>query len=327
MPSIPTVTGDVDVNDLGVTLMHEHIFVLTPTLHDAFPGFMGWNEETAIANAKERLIGLKAGGIDTIVDLTAPGLGRNVRRVAKVVEGTGLQVVVCTGFYTYADLPFPFKYNGPGKLVDDPKDDLLVSLFVKDIEVGIEDTGIKAGVLKCCTDEPGVTEDIDRILRAVARTHLRTDVPIATHTHPGTRRGLDQQRVFGEEGVDLGRVIIGHCNDTTDLDYLEELIHNGSFIGFDRCGLDLAAELDAQLDTLATLCERGYADRIVLSHDRHCTSDWFPEEAVVKLEPQWNFNYVQEELLPGLYERGVNKAQVDQMMVDNPRTFFAQSHK
>ena len=245
------------------------------------------DEEALVADAHEKLKQIKASGIDTIVDMTAPGLGRQVKRVARAVEGTGLNVIVVTGYYTYTDLPFPMKYNGPGRLFNtDPDDAFLVDLFVGDIEEGIEGTGIKAGVVKCCTDEPGVTPDIERLIRAVAKTHLRTDVPIMTHTHAKSRRGLDQQRILREEGVDLSRVLIGHSNETSDLDYLIEMMEAGSYLGFDRCGLMVDHPLDDQQETLVELCKRGYAGQIVLSQDRHCSSDWFPEDGVVAMLPR-----------------------------------------
>jgi phosphotriesterase-related protein len=323
MTKIPIVGGEIEAAQMGRTLMHEHIFIRTPELQEAWPGFMGWDEEKAVADAREKLKGLKAAGIDTIVDMTAPGLGRQVQRVARAVEGTGLQVIVVTGYYTYTDLPFPMKYNGAGKLFNnDPDDRFLSDLFVRDIEEGIEGTGIKAGVVKCCTDEPGVTPDIDRLIRAVAKTHLRTDVPIMTHSHAKSKRGLDQQRILREEGVDLSRVLIGHSNETSDLGYLIELLDNGSYLGFDRCGLKIDHPLEDQQETLAELCKRGYAGQIVLSHDRHCTSDWFPEEGVIAALPEWNYGFVQGSLIPGLLENGVTEDQIDQMMHRNPIAFF-----
>jgi phosphotriesterase-related protein len=324
MTRIPIVGGEIDVSQLGTTLMHEHVFVRTPELQEAWPGFMGWDEDAVVADAREKLTAMKASGIDTIVDMTAPGLGRQVRRVARAVEGTGLQVIVVTGYYTYTDLPFPMKYNGPGKLFNnDPDDAFLVDLFVRDIEEGIEGTDIKAGVVKCCTDLPGVTEDIERLIRAVAKTHLRTDVPIMTHSHAKSRRGLDQQRILREEGVDLTRVLIGHSNETADVDYLVEVLDAGSYLGFDRCGLKIDEPLEDQQATLAELCRRGYASQIVLSHDRHCTSDWFAEDGVVAALPEWHYGFIQGSLLPGLREDGVTEDQIDQMMNRNPQAFFA----
>lgn len=327
MRKIPTVTGEIGVDQLGMTLMHEHIFIRTPDLQESFPGFMDWDEEREISRARAHLGELKRRGVDTIVDMTAPGLGRDVHRIARAVDGTGLQVILVTGYYTFAELPFPFKYNGPGKLFDDPDDSVLVDLFVNDVLVGIQGTKIRAGALKCCTDEPGVTADLDRLIRAVATAHHRTDVPITTHTHAPSRRGLDQQRILAEEGVDLSRVLIGHSNETTDLDYLTTLMDAGSYIGFDRCGLSSTLDLPSQIETLSELCRLGYAEKIVVSHDRHCRSDWFREEDLERLLPDWNHRYVQDDLLPALRERGATDAQIERMTKINPREFFAASSR
>lgn len=324
MTGIPIVGGEIDAAQLGRTLMHEHVFIRTPDLQESWPGFMGWNEETAVADAHRKLSAIKASGIDTIVDMTVPGLGRQVRRVARAVAGTGLQVIAVTGFYTYANLPFPFRFHGKGKLLDnDPDDRFLVDLFVRDVVEGIEGTDIRAGAVKCVTDEPGVTEDVDRVIRAAAKTHLRTDVPIITHSHAKSRRGLDQQRILREEGVDLSRVVIGHSNEADDIGYLIEVLDNGSYLGFDRCGISVDEPLDAQQAMLVELCRRGYADRIVLAHDRHCTSDWFTDEAVATVVPEWHHGFIQGSLVPGLLDNGVTQDQIDQMLIHNPRRFFA----
>src|SRR3954451_20666248 len=321
---IPIVGGEIAASELGRTLMHEHIFIRTPELQEAWPGFMGWDDDAAIAAAREKLTKIKASGVDTIVDMTAPGLGRQVGRVAKAVEGTGLNVIVVTGYYTYTDLPFPMRYNGAGKLFNnDPDDSFLVDLFVRDIEEGIEGTDIRAGVVKCCTDEPGVTPDIERLIRAAAKTHLRTDVPIMTHTHAKTRRGLDQQRILREEGVDLSRVLIGHSNETNDLGYLIEMMEAGSYLGFDRCGLKIDHPLEDQQATLVELCKRGYAGQIVLSQDRNCAWDWTTQDVLEMALPEWHHGFVQESLIPALLEDGVTEDQVDQMMIKNPIDFFS----
>ena len=112
--------------------------------------------------------------------------------------------------------------------------DHVADLFIRDITQGIGNSGVKAAIIKCATDEGGLTPGVERVLRACARTHRQTGVPITTHTHAPSFRGRDQQRVFEEEGVDLSRVIIGHCGDSTDLDYLKELMDRGSMIGMDR---------------------------------------------------------------------------------------------
>ena len=257
--------------------MHEHVFMLTPEIQRNYPEAWG-DEAKREADAISRLNELKSRGVDSIVDLTVIGLGRYIPRIARIAAATDINIVVATGFYTYNDVPMYFHFRGPGTLLDGPE--IMTDMFVRDITDGIADTGIKAAILKCATDEPGVTPGVERVLRAVAQAHRQTGVPISTHTHAATRRGLEQQRIFTEEGVDLSRVVIGHCGDTTDIGYLEELIDNGSYIGMDRFGLDSFLSTEERVNTVATMCERGHADKMVLSHDASCFIDWLPEELV-----------------------------------------------
>jgi phosphotriesterase-related protein len=198
----------------------------------------------------------------------------------------------------------------------------MTEMFVKDIEEGIADTGVKAAILKCATDYQGLTPGVERVLRAVAQAHRQTGVPISTHTHARTKRGLEQQRIFEEEGVDLSRVIIGHSGDTTDLDYLEELTSRGSYLGMDRFGIDSLLPFEDRVTTVARMCERGQADKMVLSQDAACFSDWFPEETVGAMLPNWHYLHIHNDVIPALKQRGVTDQQITTMLVDNPRKIF-----
>jgi phosphotriesterase-related protein len=307
MTDVQTARGPVPAADLGTTLMHEHVFVLSPELQSNYD--IGWQEEARVTDAITRLNELKGVGVDTIVDLTVVGLGRYIPRIARIAQETAVNIVVASGLYTYNDLPHYFDYRPVEQMAD---------LFVTDITEGIAGTGVKAAILKCATDEPGVTPGVDKVLRAVAQAHLRTGVPISTHTHAGTRRGLEQQRIFKEEGVDLSHVVIGHSGDTTDLDYLEELMAAGSYIGMDRFGVDVFLPFEQRVDTVAQLCGRGRADRMVLSHDAACHMDWFDENMLRLAAPRWNYLHISKDVLPALRERGVTEEQIDLMMVKNP---------
>ncbi|HMZ14693.1 MAG TPA: phosphotriesterase-related protein [Mycobacterium sp.] len=319
MTTVQTARGPIPTTDLGVVLMHEHVFVLSPEIIANYPE--GWGDEAAReADAVEKLNALKAVGVDTIVDPTVIGLGRYIPRIQRVAAQTDLQIVVATGVYTYNDVPMYFHFTGPGTGMGGPE--TMTDLFVRDITEGIAGTGVKAAILKCATDEPGVTPGVERVLRAVAQAHVRTGVPITTHTHAGTRRGLEQQRIFAEEGVDLTRVIIGHSGDTTDLDYLEELIAAGSYLGMDRFGLDFLLSFSDRVDTVARMCERGHADKMVLSHDASCYIDWLPEEALPLVVPNWHYLHIHHDVLPALRQRGVTEEQITTMLVDNPRAIF-----
>jgi phosphotriesterase-related protein len=312
MPAVQTARGPVDTGNLGRVLMHEHVFVISTEIQQNYPEEWG-PEDARVADAIRRLNELKAAGIDTILDPTALGLGRYVPRIKRIADQIGLNIIVATGLYTFDVLPHYFGSRG---------EDVMTSMFVRDIEKGIADTGIKAGVIKCATDAPGVTPGVERVLRCCARAHRQTGVPITTHTHARTKRGIEQQKIFKEEGVDLSRVVIGHCGDTDDIAYLEELMANGSTIGMDRFGIDALLSTEARVDTVAKLCKRGYADRMVLSHDAACYLDWIPGELPPPTMRHWNYLHISKDVLPMLRERGVTDAQIQQMLVDNPRRYF-----
>jgi phosphotriesterase-related protein len=323
MATVETVRGAVDTSHLGQVLMHEHIFVLTPELMENYD--TGWDEEVRVSEAIARLKELKANGIDTIVDLTVAGLGRYIPRIQRVNAETDLNIVVATGLYTYNDVPHYFHFRGPGRLFDVPE--LLTEMFVHDVKEGIAETGVKAGIFKCATDEPGVTEGVERVLRSVAQAHRATGVPISTHTHAHSRRGIDQQDIFEQEGVDLSRVVIGHSGDTTDLDYLKEVMNRGSFIGMDRFGIDVLLPFEDRVNTVAALCEQGFAGQMVLSHDAACFNDWLPQDALPVMTPNWHYLHITRDVIPALKTRGVTDEQVKQMMVDNPRRIFERERK
>jgi phosphotriesterase-related protein len=311
MATVQTATGPIDTAALGFTLMHEHIYVLTEGLYATFPHL--WDREARIKRATEALAEAKAHGVSTIVDLTVLGLGRDVTLAREVSKRSGVNVIVATGLYTYDEVPRYFAMRDVDHMAD---------LFVRDIEQGIQGTDIRAAILKVATDEKGVTEGVEKVLRAVARAHRRTGVPISTHTHAKTERGLDQQRIFREEGVDLGRVVIGHSGDTEDITYLEKLIAAGSYIGMDRFGIDMYMPTDKRVATIAALCERGHAGRIVLSHDTSCYIDWFPEELLKGAAPNWHYLHIPDDVIPALRSSGVSDEQIRQMTIGNPRRIF-----
>ena len=320
MPLLNTAAGAIDTANLGVTLMHEHVFIMTTEIMENYPE--GWGDGAKReADAIVRLNELKSRGVDTIVDLTVVGLGRYVPRIARIAAATELNIVVATGLYTYNDVPMYFHYLGPGAPLGGPEP--MIEMFVRDIEHGIGDTGIKAAILKCATDEPGVTPGVERVLRAVAQAHRETGVPISTHTHAETKRGLEQQRIFAEEGVDLTRVIIGHSGDTTDIGYLEELIAAGSYLGMDRFGVDAFLSTEERVKTVATMCERGHAEKMVLSHDASCYFDALPEATLPVALPNWHYLHIHNDVIPALRRRGVTDEQLTTMLVDNPRRIFS----
>jgi phosphotriesterase-related protein len=317
--TVETARGPIPADDLGRVLAHEHVFVLSPEILQNYPEVWG-DEDERVNDAIRRLTELKQAGIDTIIDPTALGLGRYVPRVARIAQQLELNIVVATGLYTFDVVPHFFGARLPGTGPDGS--DPMVNMFVQDIVEGIGGSGVKAGVIKCATDIPGVTKDVERVLRACAQTHRKTGVPLTTHTNAAMKRGLEQQRIFKEEGVDLERVVIGHCGDTDDLDYLLEVMSYGSILGMDRFGIDALLTTEKRVATVAELCKQGHADQMVLSHDCSCFLDWIPGELPPAQMPNWTYLHISKDVLPMLRAAGVTETQIDEMLIQTPKRFL-----
>lgn len=317
MSEVPTARGPVHPAQLGRTLMHEHVAVGDHELARTFPHAYAIDRDAVIAHAAARLDALVDDGIDTIVDMTVLGLGRDIGLVGAVAARTRMQIVVATGAYVLRDLPPTLQLRGPGRTAFGGPEPL-TELFLHDLRNGIEGTGIRAGVLKFATDRFGMTKDCERVVRAVAQAHLTTGVLISTHSNASHRSGLDQQRVLAEEGVPLDRVLIGHSGDTEDLDYLRQLMDAGSAIGLDRFGLDFYLAQDRRLDVLVTLVAEGYTDRLVLSHDASCHHLGYRPAEMAAIAPRHDLSLISRQVLPALLKRGVDERAVHTMLVDNP---------
>jgi phosphotriesterase-related protein len=317
---VQTVLGPVAAADLGRTLMHEHVFVLTSDIQQNFPDEWG-DEDARVADAVAKLAELPEIGVRTIVDPTVIGLGRYIPRIKRIAEQVPeLNIIVATGVYTYTDVPGFFLHRGPGlgEGVPDP----MVDMFVADITTGISGTGVRAGLLKCAIDHAGLTPGVERILRAVGEAHLRTGVPITVHTHPGSRTGLEVKRVLLDEiGVDPHKVVLGHSGDTDDADHLTELAEAGFLLGMDRMGINTERTFEQRCDIVVEMCRRGFAERMVLSHDAACYIDWV-DPNVKPLLTQWHYLHIEQEVLPYLREHGVTEDQITAMLVDSPRAYF-----
>lgn len=316
MGSVQTYLGAIDSADLGLTLIHEHLFVRNFELERNFPD-PEWNESEALERAARGLVALHQLGVRTVVDLTVPGLGRDAALISTLARRVPVTLIASTGYYTADVLPVFFQFRGPGRMVS--QTDPLVDYFVRDIEQGIAGAGVRASMLKVMTDRAGFTEDVMRVLDAAAIAHARTGVTITTHSHPGSRNGLQQQALLRERGVPTERIIIGHSGDTDDLDYLMELMDGGSTIGMDRFGMEHILPDTARVQTVLSLLNRGYADRIVLSHDAAFYSHVTPPSWRAREAPTWNMENLPRRVIPMLREGGAAEADLDRMLVRNPR--------
>lgn len=317
MPSVETVQGAVDAQDLGIVLVHEHVRFRDEAVAVQWPD--RYDEQQELQLALEAVTAAKDRGVQTIVDPTAMFGGRDVHFMKRVSDQTGVRIVACTGIYSYDHLPHYFENRD---------EDVMAEHFVSDIERGIQGTEIKAAFLKCAADAAGVTERIEKIHRAVARASLQTGAPIMAHSMPAVETAPRQVEIFEEEGVDLSRVQIAHCGDTEDVEYIERLIDKGVYVGLDRYGLEMVVPIEKRNATAAELLRRGHAEQLMISQDFCATIDWFPRE----LEPMfvasgairnWSMTLVFDEVVPALREQGVmDDAVFETIFVANPRRWL-----
>jgi phosphotriesterase-related protein len=314
MATVDTVQGPVDAGELGTVLVHEHVRFRDEAVAENWPReYDGTAEMEAALEAVE---GAAGRGVNTIFDPTAMFGGRDVRFMQRVSERTGMNIVACTGIYTYDFLPHYFENRS---------EDQMAELFVGDIERGIQGTDVKAAFIKCAADEPGLTPNVEKVHRAAARASVQTGAPIMAHSRPASNTGPRQVEIFLEEGVDPAKVQIAHTGDSDDLDYIERLLDTGVWIGLDRYGLELYLPMERRNATFAELLRRGHAGRIHVSQDFCATIDWFPAEAeeqlvAAGLVKDWSMTLVFEQVLPWLRDEGVLDDDVEhQLFVDNPR--------
>jgi phosphotriesterase-related protein len=314
--TVDSVTGPVDLDELGTTLIHEHFRTTDEAGRFQFPHLYDeqaeWDAAMSDANAVE------GHGVKTVVEPSAMFLHRDVSFSKRVAEESGLQVIVATGIYTYDYLP---------QFLQNRDEDAIAAIFVHEIENGIQGTDIKPAFIKCAADEPGITPNIEKVHRAAARASVQTGLPIMAHSHPASGTGPEQMRIFGEEGVEPAKVQVAHTGDTDDLDYIEKLLDTGCWIGMDRYGLDLYLPTEQRNKTVLALLERGYADRMFLSQDYCSTIDWFPAEVQEYLKtnevPKWSMTFLFEEVIPELEERGMTGDQLKTMLEENPKRWLA----
>jgi phosphotriesterase-related protein len=306
---VQTVLGPIPAAQLGVTLSHEHVYVFMGEDNHHYPWLfdLAATRERAVEEVREA----KAGGVDTIIDLTTPDLGRDVALVQDVAQATGMNIVVATGIWR--DVPRSFWARDIDKIAD---------IFVHEIEAGIGTTGIRAGIIKVASDAGGVPPEAERVLRGAARALRRTGCPISTHQWAPERVGARQVEILEDEGAPMDRVCIGHSADTTDVAYLESLLERGVYLSMDRYpGAPGRPGWQERNQTVKALVDDGWAHRLMLGHDYAPAPVSAGSQRVPPGEPT-RYLFLTTVALPALRRDGVPQETIDLMMRDVPRRFL-----
>ena len=299
---VQTVLGPLDASKLGFTLTHEHVC-------NASLKVFG-DRANAVAKAVDKLKEARDAGVDTVIDVTTFDVGRDIRFGEEVSRKSGMQIVACTGQHFFA----PESFNGRtlGGITE---------IFIREIERGIEDTDIKAGVIKVAARSGALTAAEEKVFRAAARASKATGIPVATHTNSSERGGEAQATIFDAEGLSSDRVSLGHSNDTDDMDHLAALARSGYTLGMDHAfwGLAPGATLpwERRVECIKQLIDAGFVDRIFLSND------WvFGDVERDKVNPD-GLLYTTRKTIPYLKQIGVSQGDIRAITVENPKRFFS----
>ncbi|MCD7032703.1 phosphotriesterase-related protein [Metabacillus sp. GX 13764] len=325
--TIQTVTGPIEREEMGKTLIHEH-FVF------GYPGFQGdvtlgaFNGKEAFDAGVTAALQMMSCGVQTVVDPTPNECGRNPELLREISDATGLQIICGTGFYYEGEGATPyFKFRQQLGTAEDE----ILEMFLKELKDGIAGTGIKPAIIKTASSKGEITPYEEMFFKMAAKAQRQTGAVIMTHTQEGTM-GPEQAKLLIENGADPKKIVIGHMCGNTDPYYHKRVLETGAWIAFDRFGLQgmVGAPNDSErITTLAALLEEGYADQIMLSHDT--VNFWMGRPLKLpppleKIMENWHPSHLFEAILPALREQGVSHEVIDRMLVENPaRLFFQES--
>ena len=292
-----TVTGPVGHDELGFVLPHEHVFI---DLVREYRGSGLLNDEHL---ACQELGALKAAGGGTLVDLTPDEIGRDPAALRRVSEATGISIVMGCGHYRD-----PYLDRG---WFDRTPVDAIADEIVRDITEGVRGTGVRAGIIgEIGADRRYISAAEERSFRAAARAHLKTGLTISTHAARWPV-GLAQLKLLAEEGVDPGRVIVGHTDSVPIPGYHLALVEQGCYISFDSIGTGSSYDTHRAVDYVLDLVRAGFGSHILLSHDV-CLRDH------LRATGGCGYAYLLTEFLPLLTAAGLDQEQVRAFVTDNP---------
>jgi predicted metal-dependent phosphotriesterase family hydrolase len=309
MTWIQTVRGRVDASEIGFTLPHEHTYIDLWTLEPRFDFPAQFNDADLLA---AELVDYKAHGGDCVVDVTVQGMGRDAAGVRSLSERTDVHIVLGTGYYRQP-------YYPPEARIDRRHVDSIAEDMIREFADGIEGTGVRPGIIgEIGANKDWVSAQEERVFRAAARAQRATGLAITTHALLSPV-GLDQLDLLDEEGADMGRVAIGHCDWYPNMKYYREIIRRGAFVELDCFGQTDALSQGLEsvvLELLLQLLHDRLENHILLSHDM-CLA------ANMRRFGGQGYSYVQRSTVPYLLGQGVPQDVIDTMTIENPRRLLA----
>jgi phosphotriesterase-related protein len=242
-----------------------------------------------------------AQGIDAAFEVTTIDLGRDVLKLKKISELTGLKIVCSTGFYLSEYHP---------AWLDDASKEEIAAIYIRELTEGIDDTGIRAGfIAEIASSNAGFTGNEKKILEAAGIASKKTGFAVSTHT--GRATAIETIETLLNEGVEPDKIIIGHQDLIDDHEYHLSLLKYGVNIAFDTCGKSAYMPDETRALNALKLVEAGYGDHLVLSNDvsRHSYFTTFGENG---------YTAVMGKVVPLMEKAGLKKEDIRKFLIDNP---------
>ncbi|MCU6710541.1 phosphotriesterase-related protein [Paenibacillus sp. J5C_2022] len=296
-----TVTGLMDAEDVGCTMIHEHLILNLTTVRG--------DQDSALS--KDDVIDdmslLKEHGCNLIVEVSNMGMGRQPLGLVELARRTDIAVIASTGFYKECHYP-PHVFTSTAET--------LAEIFIRDIAEGMDGTAVRAGLIaEIGSSLNEVTAAEQTVFHAAALAHLATGAPISTHCEIGTM-GREQLKLFDRFGVDPGRISFGHQDLNLDMEEQLELLESGAYIQFDTIGKQAYRPDADRTMNLAALLEKGYVEQLMLSCD-------ITRKSHLTRNGGYGYIYLFRHFIPRLKELGVTDEMLHRMLTVNPRTFLS----
>ncbi len=307
MKKIQTVLGLMDGEEMGVTNYHEHLYVNLPPWAYLVPGWEDHRIDNVEKNIEELKLFADSGG-KTIVDATAIDFGHEPNMLLKIAKAvSSVNIIATTGFNksAYCD-----------RFVYDWSIEKLVSMVCEHITKGINDTTVKAGVVKAGTMYMRMNRIDEKLLKIASAVHKRVGVPISTHTEGGSMC-MEQVEFFEAEGVDLSKVAIGHSDRNPDSTLHIAMCKKGVYLGYDCPGKIKYGPDSWRIDLIKKVIEAGYGNNILIGNDLGKVS------YLKSYGGGPGLGYLLTRFIPTLRAQGVSESDLKNILVNNPRNFFA----
>ena len=338
---IQTVTGVIDPETLGPTLMHEHILwdvtrpevaakaksentqEITITLQNVWEinrrSLLDYGNQSnhRYSVALEELSLLRAACKNAaIVDLTNFGIQPDPIGLRYLSEGAGVPIIQGAGYYVDEYIPEELK----SATIDE-----LTREIVDQVRVGCWGTDVCAGII----GEIGCMWPLRpferKVLQAAALAQQETGASI--NVHPGRHREapLEIVDVIQSAGGDVNRLVMSHIDRTfADFDDAVELADTGCVLEYDFFGIETSYYWfnDTDLPTdymrlayIRSLIERGYGRQVVGSHDI-CTKTRLSSFG------GHGYRHIFQNVVPLMERKGFSETEIQMIIQDNPRSLL-----